>query len=73
MTDPVFPTRPIAAAIRYVAIIAGCACLLLAAICLAIACQVFIQTGVFAESYAMVCLISAVLGLLAIKLARVWR
>jgi hypothetical protein len=51
----------------------GCACLLLTAICVAIACQVFIQTGVFAEAYAIVGLISGVLGLLALKLASVWR
>jgi len=73
MTDPASPARPIAAAIRYLAIIAGCACLLLTTICFAIACQVFIQTGVFAQSYAMVGLISGVLGMLALKLARVWR
>lgn len=47
--------------------------MLLAAICVAIACQVFVQTGVFAQSYAMVGLISAVLGLLALVLARVWK
>jgi len=73
MTDPASPVGPAATAIRYVAIIAGCACLLLTAICFAIACQVFIQTGVFTQSYAMVGLISGVLGLLALKLARVWR
>ena len=73
MIDPASPSRPIAVAIRYVAIIAGCACILLATICFAIACQVFIQTGVVAKSYAIVCLISGVLGLLAIKLASVWR
>jgi len=73
MTDPASPARPIAGAIRYLAIIAGCACLLLTTICFAIACQVFIQTGVFAQSYAMVGLISGVLGMLALKLARVWR
>lgn len=58
---------------RYLSIAAGCACLLLAAVCLAIACQVYIQTGVFAQSYAMVCLISAALGYLALMLARVWK
>jgi hypothetical protein len=73
MTDPASPVGLAATAIRYVAIIAGCACLLLTAICFAIACQVFIQTGVFTQSYAMVGLISGVLGLLALKLARVWR
>ncbi|MBR0705995.1 hypothetical protein [Bradyrhizobium liaoningense] len=41
--------------------------------CFAIAAQVFVQTGVFAQSYAMVGLIGAVLGLLALMLARVWR
>lgn len=49
------------------------ACLLLAAACFAMACQVFIETGVFARSYAMVGLISAALGLLALTLARVWK
>lgn len=74
MTDPASsPARPVAVAIRYLAILAGCACLLLTAICFAIACQVFIQTGVFAQSYAMVGLISGVLGLLALKLANVWK
>jgi hypothetical protein len=73
MTEPASLIRPIAIAIRYSAIIAGCACLVLTAICFAIACQVFIQTGVLAQSYAMVGLISGVLGLLALKLARVWR
>jgi len=58
---------------RYLAIIACCACLLLTAICFAIACQVFIQTGVFAQSYAMVGFVSGVLGLFALKLASVWR
>ncbi|MCD9292406.1 hypothetical protein LUI11_01790 [Bradyrhizobium diazoefficiens] len=53
--------------------IVGCACLLLAAVCFAIAAQVFVQTGVFAQSYAVVGLISAALGLLALKLARVWK
>lgn len=47
--------------------------MLLAAICVAIACQVFIRTGVFAESYAIVGLISGVLGLLALKLMSMWR
>ncbi|WP_375309393.1 hypothetical protein WHZ77_19315 [Bradyrhizobium sp. A5] len=73
MTDSSSLTRPVATAIRYLSIIVGCACLLLAAICVAIACQVFVQTGVFAQSYAMVGLISAVLGLLALVLARVWK
>ncbi|TYL82292.1 hypothetical protein [Bradyrhizobium cytisi] len=73
MTDPASSARPVATAIRYLSIIAGCACLLLAAICFAIACQVFIQTGVFAQSYAMVGLISTVLGLLVLTLARVWK
>lgn len=58
---------------RYLSIIVGCACLLLAAVCFAIACQVFIQTGVFAQSYVIVGLISAALGLLALTLARVWK
>jgi hypothetical protein len=73
MNDPASSARPVATAIRYLSIIVGCACLLLAAICIAIACQVFIQTGVFAQSYAMVGLISAALGLSALTLARVWR
>jgi hypothetical protein len=73
MNDQASRTRPVAIAIRYLSMIAGCACLLLAAICFAIACQVFVQTGVFAQSYAMVGLISAVLGLLALTLARVWK
>lgn len=72
MTDPPSP-RPIALAIRYLAILVGCACLLLTALCFAIACQVFVQTAVFAQSYAMVGLISGVLGLLALKLASVWK
>jgi hypothetical protein len=72
MTDSTSPARPVATAIRYLAIIAGCACLLLAAICVAIACQVFVQTGLFAQSYAMVGLISIAMGLLALTLARVW-
>jgi hypothetical protein len=69
MNNPASPARPVATAIRYLSIIVGCACLLLAAI----ACQVFIQTGVFAQSYAMVGLISGVMGLLALMLARVWK
>lgn len=89
MTDPASPARsaakpaagssarssagPLAVAIRYLAIAAGCACLLLAAACFAIACQVYIQTGVFAQSYAIVCLISGALGCLAMMLARVWK
>jgi hypothetical protein len=73
MNNPASPARPIAVAIRYLSIIVGCACLLLAAICVAIACQVFIQTGVFAQSYAMVGLISGVMGLLALMLARMWK
>ncbi|WP_431202850.1 hypothetical protein ACQ86E_28750 [Bradyrhizobium betae] len=73
MTDSTSPAKPVATAIRYLSIIVGCACLLLAAICIAIACQVFVQTGVFAQSYAMVGLISAVLGLLALMLARMWK
>ncbi|MBK3663792.1 hypothetical protein JJE66_21515 [Bradyrhizobium diazoefficiens] len=73
MTDPAFSARPVATAIRYLSIIVAGACLLLAAICIAIACQVFIQTGVFTQSYAMVGLISGVLGLVALKLARVWK
>jgi len=64
---------PVAVAIRYFAIVVGCACLLLAAFCIAIACQVFIQTGVFAQSYAMVGLISAAMGCLALMLARMWK
>ncbi|WP_051383614.1 hypothetical protein [Bradyrhizobium sp. WSM3983] len=73
MNDSASPVRPVAVAIRFIAIIAGSASLLLAAICFAIACQVFIQTGVFAESYAMVGLISGVLGILTLKLASVWK
>jgi hypothetical protein len=73
MNDSASSARPVANAIRYLSIIVGCACLLLAAICVAIACQVFIQTGVFAQSYATVGLISGVLGLLALMLARVWK
>jgi hypothetical protein len=77
MNDPASPlrspARPIATAIRHLSNAVGCACLLLAAICIAIACQVFIQTGVFARSYAMVGLISAALGGLALMLARVWK
>ena len=73
MIDPAAPARPLATAIRYFAIVAGCACLLLTGICFAIACQVFIQTGVFAQSYAMVGLISGVVGVLALKLASLWK
>jgi hypothetical protein len=73
MTDSTSPARPVATAIRYLSIIVGCACLMLAAVCLAIACQVFIQTGVFAQSYAIVGLISGVLGPLALKLASAWK
>ena len=62
-----------AVAIRYISVIVGCACLLLATSWFAIACQVFIQTGVFAQSYAMVGLVSGVLRMLALKLARLWR
>ena len=66
--------RPVATAIRYLSIIVGCACLLLAAICLAFACQVFIQNrrvrGILTRSSG---LISGVLGLLALKLASVWK
>jgi hypothetical protein len=71
MSDPALPARPITTALRYLAIIVGCACLLLAAFCLAIAAQVFVQTGVFAQSYVIVGFISAVLGLLALMLSRV--
>jgi hypothetical protein len=81
MNDPASPARsagkssarPLATAIRYLAIAVGCACLLLAAACFVIACQVYIQTGVFAQSYAIVCLISGAMGWLAILLARVWK
>ena len=73
MTEPASSARPVAVAIRYLAIIAGGACLLLTAVCFAIACQIFIQTGVFAQSYAMVGSISGVLGILALKLASVWK
>ncbi|MCK1742532.1 hypothetical protein IVA80_17080 [Bradyrhizobium sp. 139] len=73
MNDPASPARPVAATIRYLSIIVGCACLLLAAACFVIAAQVFIQTGVFAQSYAMVGLISAALGSLGLTLARVWK
>ena len=73
MTNPASPAKHVSTAIRYFAIAVGSACLLLAAICIAIACQVFIQTGVFAQSYAMVGLISAMLGCLALMLARVWK
>ncbi|KRQ00681.1 hypothetical protein [Bradyrhizobium manausense] len=65
--------RPVAGVIRVLALIVGCACLLLAAICFAIAAQVFVQTGVFAQSYTTVGLISGVLGLLALTLGRAWR
>lgn len=73
MNDPASPARPVAVAIRYLSMIVGCACLLLAVVCFAIAAQVFVQTGVFAQSYALVGLISAALGLLALTLARVWK
>ena len=73
MNDPASPAGPVATAMRYLSTIVGCACLLLAAICIAIACQVFIQTGVFAQSYVMVGLISATLKLLTLMLARVWK
>ena len=73
MNESASPARPVATAIRYLSIIVGCGCLLLTAICIVIACQVFIQTGVFAQSYAMVGLISGVLGLLALMLARMWK
>jgi len=73
MTNPASPAKHGATAIRYLAIAAGCACLLLAAICIALACRVFIQTGVLAQSYTMVGLIGAALGCLALILARVWR
>jgi hypothetical protein len=73
MNNPASPARPVATAIRYLSLVVGCAGLLLAAICIAIACQVFIQTGVLAQSYAMVGLISGVMALLALTLARVWR
>ncbi|EJN15564.1 hypothetical protein PMI42_00856 [Bradyrhizobium sp. YR681] len=73
MNDSASPAKPVATAIRYLSIVVGCACLLLAAICVAIACQVFIETGVLAQSYAMVALISGALGLLALTLARMWK
>ena len=73
MNNPASPARPIVTAIRYLSLIVGCACLLLTAVCVAIACQVYVQTDVFAQSYAMVGLISGVLGLLALMLARVWK
>lgn len=73
MSDPTLSARPAATAIRYLSIIVGCACLLLAAVCVFVAGQVFVQTGLFAQSYAMVGLISAVLGLLALMLVRVWK
>lgn len=62
-----------AAAIRYLSLLAGSACVLLALTCLVIACQVFIQTGLFAQSYAIVGLIAAMLGVLALRLARIWK
>ena len=62
MNDPASPAGAVAIAARYVSILVGCACLLLAAICVVVACQVFIQTGVLAQSYAMVGLIGAMLG-----------
>jgi len=71
MSDPALPARPIAIALRYLAIVVGCACLALAAFCFAIAAQVFVQTGVFAQSYVIVGFISAVLGLMALMLSRV--
>jgi hypothetical protein len=75
MSDPALPARPALAvkAIRYLSIAAGCAGLLLAAVCFVIAGQVFIETGLFAQSNAIVGLISTVLGLLALTLARIWR
>jgi hypothetical protein len=73
MNDPASPARPVVVAIRYLAIIGGCAGLFLTAICFAIACQVFIETGMFAPSYAMVGLMSGAMGALALKLASVWR
>ena len=75
MSDPALPARPALAvkAIRYLSIAVGCGCLLLAAICFFIAGQVFIETGLFAQSNAIVGLISTVLGLLALTLARVWK
>jgi len=45
----------------------------LTAICFALACQIFIESGVFAQSYTMVGLISGVLGILTLKLASAWR
>ena len=73
MTNSASPAKHGATTIRYLAIAVGCACLLLAAICIALACRVFIQTGVFAQSYAMVGLIGTALGCLALTMARVWR
>ena len=73
MSDPALSATPAATAIRYLSIIAGCACLLLAVVCFFSAGEVFVETGLFAQSYAMVGLISAVLGLLALMLARVWK
>jgi hypothetical protein len=66
-------TAPALRALRYLAMAVGCACLLLAVGCFVIAAQVFIQTGVFAQSNAIVGLISTMLGLLALTLARVWK
>ncbi|MHC2280588.1 fatty acid desaturase [Bradyrhizobium diazoefficiens] len=40
MNAPASPARPVAAAIRYLSMIVGCACLLLAAVCFAMAAQV---------------------------------
>ncbi|WP_426609280.1 hypothetical protein [Bradyrhizobium sp. McL0616] len=54
-------------------IVVGCACLLLAAVCFYIAGQVFIETGLFAQSNTIVGAISAALGCLALTLARVWK
>ena len=73
MSDPASPARPIATAIRYLSMAVGCACLLLAAVCSFIAGQVFIETGLFAQSNAIVGVISAALGFLALTLARVWK
>lgn len=75
MSDPALPARPALAvkAIRYLSIVVGCACLLLAAVCFYIAGQVFIETGLFAQSNTIVGAISAALGCLALTLARVWK
>jgi hypothetical protein len=67
-----FP-RLLAAALRYLALLAGCALLPLAAACFVLACRVYIQSGPFAPSYVIVTLIAAVLGLLALRLARLFR